>query len=231
MNSGGKLWQSGSRTGETVATHCNVQTAPYAARAVHFGLLQSSRNLSRQCYTISATSRTWMHGTVSCLNCMTQQTDPPTGGARRYTEAYRPTQGTARQAAPFAHPTHKHLYEEAHNLSRARCAATRNRQHTIHQRACRFGHQNDMRAYYTQPQPTDTREPIERPRRPIGCNAEPKMKANRLKAAVGAGIRGRVGARRNQVWSPACPWANSASPGSSQNTPARPTEQSGGSRN
>jgi len=122
MNSGGKLWQSGSRTGETVATHCNVQTAPYAARAVHFGLLQSSRNLSRQCYTISATSRTWMQKTVSCLNSMTQRTDPPTGGARRYTDAHRPTQGTARQAAPFAHPTHKHLYEEAHNLSRPRCA-------------------------------------------------------------------------------------------------------------
>ena len=120
-------WGNGSNT-----------TAPYAARAVHFGLLQSSRNLSRQCYTISATSRTWMHGTVSCLNCMTQQTDPPTGGARRYTEAYRPTQGTARQAAPFAHPTHKHLYEEAHNLSRARCAATRNRQHTIYPASVSF---------------------------------------------------------------------------------------------
>ncbi len=107
----------------------------------------------------------------------------------------------------------------------------RKAQHTTRQRACRFGDQNDMRAYYTQPQPTDTREPIERPRRPIRFNAETKMKANRLKATVGAGIRGRAGARRNQVWSPACPWANSASPGSSQNTSAQPTEQSGGSRN
>jgi hypothetical protein len=57
-------------------------------------------------------------------------------------------------------------------------------QHTTRQRACSFGHQNDTRAYYTQPQPTDTREPIERPRRPIRFNAETKRKAKRIKALV-----------------------------------------------
>ena len=230
MNSGAGLCQSGSRSAKTVATHCNVQTAPRSAQAVHFGLLQSSRTCP-----VSAT-RSPQHDGPGCtapavVRTTTQRMihlQEDHGGAPRRACQRKELHGKLRRLQ--TQPTNA-CTKNRHNLIRARCAATRNRQHTTHQRACRFGHQNDMRAYYTQPQATDAREPIERPRRPIRFNAEPKMKANRLKAAVGAGIRGRAGARRNQVWSPACPWANSANHGSSQNTPAQPTEQSGGSRN
>ena len=64
---------------------------------------------------------------------------------------------------------------------------------------CRFGNQNDTRTYYTQPQLTEAQEPIEQPRRAIRFNADAKTKAKRLKAAVGVGIRGRSGARKNPV--------------------------------
>jgi len=195
-----------------------------------------------------------MDSTVSCPNYDTRDAST----YNRITAVHRGAPANPQNRTPkfrrLAQPTHKYLRQAALQPdSSQRAAARKNVRHTIQardqeerntaslparkaqhitrQRACRFGHRNDTRAYYTQPQPIDTREPIERPRRSIRFNAETKMKANRLKAADGAGIRGGVGARRNQVWSPACPWANSASPGSSQNTLAQPSGQSGGSRN
>ena len=111
MNSGGELCQSGSRTAKTVTTHCNVQTAPRSAQAVHFGLLQSSRTCP-----VSAT-RSPQHDGPGCtapsvVRTTTQRMHPPTRGSRRCTEARLPTQGTAHQAAPFAQPSHNRLHEE-----------------------------------------------------------------------------------------------------------------------
>ena len=107
----------------------------------------------------------------------------------------------------LAQPTHKHLHQGAVQPDSSQRVAARKDvrdtiqadhqqnatppalrahkgQHAASQRACRFGHQNDMRAYYTQPQPTAAREPIERPRRPIRFNAETKMNAKKSKQLV-----------------------------------------------
>jgi hypothetical protein len=96
MNSGRELCQSGSRTAKTVAIHCNVQTAPCSARAVHFRLLKASCNLCRRCHTISATSRTWMHSTVSCQNHDTADASTYNRITAAHPRPSPPTQRTAR---------------------------------------------------------------------------------------------------------------------------------------
>ena len=70
-------------------------------------------NMCRECQTLSATSPTWMR------TPRRKRTDPPTGRARRCTDAQTPMQGTEREAACCAQPTHKHLHQRPTELGPA----------------------------------------------------------------------------------------------------------------
>ena len=103
MNSGGELWQSGSRTGETVATHCNVANRRPLCTCTALGSAATrAYPVQSAPRALSATSGPWDAQDRELSELHRTAKASTHNRTRRCTEARLPTQRTAHQAAPFA---------------------------------------------------------------------------------------------------------------------------------